>query len=103
MKARRDTLLNRADRLVKTEIGAVNGILGIGIHNYEWKGVKAFLKSLAGWILTALAISLGAPFWFDLLNKFMKLRSSTAIKTDGQGPDTGGKLSDKSRVMVTKG
>lgn len=27
-----------------------------------------------GWLLTALAISLGAPFWFDLLNKFMKLR-----------------------------
>lgn len=28
-----------------------------------------------GWILTAFAISLGAPFWFDLLNKFIRLRS----------------------------
>jgi hypothetical protein len=33
------------------------------------------LKRL-GWLLTALAISLGAPFWFDLLNKFVKLRES---------------------------
>ncbi|MFT6983017.1 MAG: hypothetical protein ACJAUD_001788 [Crocinitomicaceae bacterium] len=29
-----------------------------------------------GYLLTALAVSLGAPFWFDLLNKFVKLRSS---------------------------
>jgi hypothetical protein len=29
-----------------------------------------------GWLITALAISLGAPFWFDLLNKLVKLRES---------------------------
>ena len=27
-----------------------------------------------GWMLTALAVSLGAPFWFDLLNKFVNVR-----------------------------
>jgi hypothetical protein len=32
------------------------------------------LSKIFGWLLTALAISLGAPFWFDLLNKFMQLR-----------------------------
>jgi len=30
---------------------------------------------IMGWLLTAFAASLGAPFWFDLLNKFMNLRS----------------------------
>jgi hypothetical protein len=30
---------------------------------------------IVGWFLTAFAASLGAPFWFDLLNKFMNLRS----------------------------
>jgi hypothetical protein len=30
---------------------------------------------LVGWILTAVAASLGAPFWFDTLNKFMNVRS----------------------------
>jgi hypothetical protein len=29
-----------------------------------------------GFVITALAISLGAPFWFDLLNKFVRLRGS---------------------------
>lgn len=35
-----------------------------------------FGKHWPGFFLTALAISLGAPFWFDLLNKLMKLRTS---------------------------
>ncbi len=32
--------------------------------------------SLFGWILTAFALSLGAPFWFDLLQKLVQVRSS---------------------------
>lgn len=35
-----------------------------------------FLLKLLGWLLTAAAISLGAPFWFDLLNKFIVIRST---------------------------
>jgi len=38
------------------------------------------LKKLLGFLLTAFAISFGAPFWFDLLNKLVKLR--TAGKLD---------------------
>jgi hypothetical protein len=37
--------------------------------------------SIFGWLITALAISLGAPFWFDLLNKFINLRNA------GKNPD----------------
>ena len=29
----------------------------------------------AGWLLTIIAASLGAPFWFDILNKFITIRS----------------------------
>jgi len=29
-----------------------------------------------GWLLTALAVSLGAPFWFDVLNKIIVIRST---------------------------
>lgn len=32
--------------------------------------------SLAGWLLTALAVTLGAPFWFDMLSKVMNVRAS---------------------------
>jgi hypothetical protein len=31
---------------------------------------------LFGWFLTAVAASLGAPFWFDTLNKFMNIRAA---------------------------
>jgi hypothetical protein len=31
---------------------------------------------LLGWLLTAFALSLGAPFWFDMLNKVINIRSS---------------------------
>ncbi|HTQ04738.1 MAG TPA: hypothetical protein VMI54_12820 [Polyangiaceae bacterium] len=34
----------------------------------------AFPLKVLGWFLTAIAISLGAPFWFDLLNRFVNLR-----------------------------
>ncbi len=32
--------------------------------------------TVAGWLITAVALSLGAPFWFDTLNKFMVVRST---------------------------
>lgn len=35
-----------------------------------------FVKLFAGWLITALAISQGAPFWFDLLNHITSLRST---------------------------
>lgn len=33
-------------------------------------------KAVVGWFVSALAISLGAPFWFDVLNKLMIIRST---------------------------
>jgi len=41
------------------------------------------LKAL-GLLLTAFAISQGAPFWFDLLNKFMVIRSTVKPKEKSQ-------------------
>jgi hypothetical protein len=38
--------------------------------------VGAWLTKIVGWLMTAFAISLGAPFWFDLLNKVVGLRST---------------------------
>ncbi|MDA5634273.1 MULTISPECIES: hypothetical protein [Rhizobium/Agrobacterium group] len=35
-------------------------------------------SKLVGWLITALALSLGAPFWFDILNKVMNIRGSGA-------------------------
>ncbi len=35
-----------------------------------------WLVKIFGWIMTAFALSLGAPFWFDMLNKFTNIRSA---------------------------
>jgi hypothetical protein len=37
---------------------------------------KPYAVRFFGWLLTALALSLGAPFWFDLLNRFVNIRGS---------------------------
>lgn len=51
--------------------------------NDKWKYFGNILRThLWGFLLTAIAISLGAPFWFDLLNKMMKLRTSVKQPAD---------------------
>jgi hypothetical protein len=39
-----------------------------------------WLSKICGWLITAFAISLGAPFWFDVLNKFIVIRSTVKPK-----------------------
>jgi len=40
----------------------------------DWKDIIS--HHLVGWLLTVIAVSLGAPFWFDLLSKIISIRSS---------------------------
>ena len=50
-------------------------------------GPGASLLMLLGWIITAFGISLGAPFWFDLLDKFIMVRST--VKPFEKSPPAG--------------
>ncbi|MDQ2821823.1 MAG: hypothetical protein M3Y65_15750, partial [Pseudomonadota bacterium] len=45
---------------------------------------KLLLQHGLGWILTALAASLGAPFWFDMLNRVVAIRATG--KPPGEAP-----------------
>jgi len=45
---------------------------------YIWTTVK---QDFLGYLITAIAISLGAPFWFDLLSKLMQLRGAVQSTT----------------------
>jgi hypothetical protein len=54
--------------------------------NWPW---SVWIERLIGWLLTVLALSLGAPFWFDLLNKFINIRSA------GKSPDEKAKKPEK--------
>lgn len=77
-----DSLKNEINHIIGEEISSVKQMAGLGWEKGECKtSLKncwsaAFLIKLIGWVLTAMAISLGAPFWFDLLDKVMKLRGT---------------------------
>jgi hypothetical protein len=46
----------------------------------ELAWAAAILTALFGWVVTAIAATLGSPFWFDLLNKLMVIRSTVKPK-----------------------
>ena len=56
---------------------------------FGWKAERAafaaqgaglwLFRHILGWTLTALAVSLGAPFWFSALDRFMKLRATGVV------------------------
>jgi hypothetical protein len=48
-----------------------------------WDELGSGLYTLGGWFLTAIAVSLGAPFWFDMLNNFVNLRITGARPATG--------------------
>jgi hypothetical protein len=81
-------------RLKKTqcEIAALGLPLGWSSRSDErlrYNSIGTFFTEqvpahIFGWLLTALAISLGAPFWFDVLNKIIVIRSTVKPKEKSQ-------------------
>jgi hypothetical protein len=72
-------LIEKAKILMKGQIDSANKVLGLGYA----EGCGPFCTigdtggaALIGWLITALAISLGSPFWFDLLQKIMAIRQA---------------------------
>jgi hypothetical protein len=98
---RNDSLINAASTMVESDINKVDNLLGMGWEHkkslkkcefpYKLKGKVFSFSVLLGWIITGIAISMGAPFWFDLLSKLMKL------KGNGDLPDNS---SDKTNITI---
>ncbi|MBS1586689.1 MAG: hypothetical protein JSS82_14230 [Bacteroidetes bacterium] len=62
----------------KTEAG-LQEHLPLGWYGDEFKNANTFLaiiSKLFGFAATVLALSMGAPFWFDLLNKIANIRGA---------------------------
>lgn len=54
-----------------------------------YKALRVWPLMIAGWLVTALAATLGAPFWFDVLNKIIIVRST--VKSYEKSPEKGSK------------
>jgi hypothetical protein len=64
---------------------------------YSWNNLFIYIL---GWLLTALAATLGAPFWFDMLNKIMVIRGTVkpAEKSGEEGSED--RKSDKPNTLT---
>jgi hypothetical protein len=81
-------LIVQVDSLVQS-VSGVNSPLGLGWTKAELTTIKTFnlttwLSKLLGIILTTLAISLGAPFWFDMLKKVINIRNAGPVHEQSQ-------------------
>jgi hypothetical protein len=83
----RDRLENAADDVASVaKIGVPMGWSADAKPNWDGTG---WVTTIFGWLLTILAIPLGAPFWFDTLGRLSRLRSSgkpeTPLPATGSG------------------
>jgi hypothetical protein len=76
-------------KISKEEIEATLGdVLGWNKNSANLDRWGWATRSL-GWFLTIVAVSLGAPFWFDILNKIINIRNA------GKKPETSETQTDK--------
>jgi hypothetical protein len=57
-----------------TQLGQLGQLVGWQAV-VDWSAL-AWLERLVGWVLTICAVSLGAPFWFDTLNRIVNIRAA---------------------------
>jgi hypothetical protein len=50
-----------------------------------FEGFGMLISMMFGWLLTAIAVSLGAPFWFDVLRRVSNIRNSGPVPERGEG------------------
>lgn len=84
-----ESLSDQTQEIINEQLSEVNRIMGMGISTYKqdfsktkcdnvlWCGVK----KLFGLIITAITLSLGANFWFEILQKAIRL---SGIKIDSK-------------------
>ncbi len=70
------------EKSLKDTTGAFRRVTDTAMLPVGWKSENVaktlweWAVLMVGWLVTGLAISLGAPFWFDVLNKFMVVRNT---------------------------
>ena len=76
-------------KFIDKELDKLNLPIGWVSRDGDAQGIPSdiwgWIIKIVGIALTTVAVSLGAPFWFDLLNKLVNLRS------EGKRPEPAGK------------
>ncbi|MEH1775676.1 hypothetical protein [Nostoc sp.] len=90
--SQRTDYINDSNARIQIEKLLENASVPIGLQNLnqqfelDTKGLNSdrilliriwqFVKLICGWIVSGLAIAMGAPFWFDILNKVINVRNA---------------------------
>jgi len=62
-----------------TYIETIQSPLGLGWGQSQPNNWWEWLSKIAGWLLTGVAVTMGAPFWFEMLRKLLALKSGTVV------------------------
>jgi hypothetical protein len=67
-------------RIDLARVDSHTSALGLGWKNLRFDEMDIFmvLEKIVGWIVTALAISLGAGFWFDALRRLVNINTTSS-------------------------
>jgi hypothetical protein len=80
--------------------GASPAERGLWDFLFEKKFWGYAFASVPGWLLTALAATMGAPVWFDLLNKMMVIRSTVKPKEKSQEEGSEDRQNDRAQSVA---
>jgi hypothetical protein len=94
--AKDTALVSRNYKAARSELNTLGLPIGWankwGAPRQDWDGTWGSFQywnhlfgPLLGWLLTAFAATMGAPFWFDILNKVMVIRST--VKPHEKSPE----------------
>ncbi len=61
--------------VTQSEMQLLGQVLGWEKAPTEYSAAE-LARRIPGWLLTVVAVSLGAPFWFDVLSRFMSVRNA---------------------------
>lgn len=85
-------LQQQSTSILYQNIDAIGNQVGMGWNDFTElpESTKDWLYRILGWLTTTLAISLGAPFWFDVLKNIVNVRGSGGVpsRTQYQVPQT---------------
>ena len=83
-----DSVLAQQYNAIASRLSGLNLPIGWGPHSFEnipWF-TTPFWTKLLGLAISVFALSLGAPFWFDALNKITNIRSGGPKPTKSDDP-----------------
>lgn len=98
--ANNDNLHPETKTDLNNQLGKLSSLANESQHIISIERCSFWDVNFLGLFITAIALSLGAPFWFDLLNKVVRLRSSIPQASSGQ---SGGNKPNESNTSISGG